>query len=92
MVLLCRHHHRLVHEGGFSCERTDDGRTVFRSRGGEHLDPAPTLSGTPDDDALGLWFGREFFDFDVDGETCTPRLHAGETMNWDLAVSHMFPR
>jgi hypothetical protein len=24
-VLLCRHHHRLVHEGGYALERTRDG-------------------------------------------------------------------
>ena len=25
LVLLCRHHHRLVHEGGFGCEKTASG-------------------------------------------------------------------
>jgi hypothetical protein len=25
-VQLCRHHHRLVHEGGFSCKKTPRGR------------------------------------------------------------------
>jgi len=27
-VLLCRHHHRLVHEGGFTLERARDGSIV----------------------------------------------------------------
>ncbi|MDZ7826631.1 MAG: DUF222 domain-containing protein [Gammaproteobacteria bacterium] len=30
LLLLCRHHHRLVHEEGFSCERAADGRIRFR--------------------------------------------------------------
>jgi hypothetical protein len=30
LVLLCGHHHRLVHEGGFSAVRTADGSLVFR--------------------------------------------------------------
>ena len=29
-TLLCRHHHRLVHEEGFGCERSADGAIVFR--------------------------------------------------------------
>ena len=29
LVLLCRHHHRLVHEGGFGCERSTTGELVF---------------------------------------------------------------
>jgi len=29
-VLLCRHHHRLVHEGGWSIESWGKGRRVFR--------------------------------------------------------------
>ncbi len=39
-VLLCRHHHRLVHEGGWKLEWWGPGRAVFRSpRGGVHFDP-----------------------------------------------------
>ncbi|MDJ0910575.1 MAG: DUF222 domain-containing protein, partial [Woeseiaceae bacterium] len=29
LVLLCRRHHRLVHEGGYGCERRADGEIVF---------------------------------------------------------------
>lgn len=41
LVLLCRHHHRLVHEGGFSLERGRLGRLVFRDPRGNRLEPAP---------------------------------------------------
>ena len=37
LLLLCRPHHRLVHEGGFSLELTD-GRPVFRRRDGSVLE------------------------------------------------------
>jgi hypothetical protein len=37
LVLLCRHHHRLVHEEGFGCERTDGGGVVFRHPSGRVL-------------------------------------------------------
>jgi hypothetical protein len=38
-VLLCRHHHRLVHEGGWKMDWWGEGRPVFFDpRGGVHYD------------------------------------------------------
>jgi Domain of unknown function (DUF222)/HNH endonuclease len=34
LVLLCWHHHRLVHEGGYTIENGDDGELRFRNRHG----------------------------------------------------------
>jgi Domain of unknown function (DUF222)/HNH endonuclease len=34
LVLLCRHHHRLIHEGGFRVERADHGAITFYDAGG----------------------------------------------------------
>ena len=46
-LLLCRHHHRLVHEGGWTVQWWGDGRAVFiDARGGTHFDgrwPPPEL-------------------------------------------------
>jgi hypothetical protein len=36
-LLLCRHHHRLVHEGGWSVERDPSGEVVFRDPRGSEL-------------------------------------------------------
>lgn len=53
-LLLCRHHHRLVHEGGWRVRWWGPGRPVFIDpRGGTHFDgrwnaPEPAKSGTPD--------------------------------------------
>ena len=42
-VLLCRHHHRLVHEGGWRVGWDREGRPVFVDpRGGEHYDARPS--------------------------------------------------
>lgn len=40
LVQLCRHHHRLVHEGGFSVSRRG-GKLVFRTPRGEMVAPVP---------------------------------------------------
>jgi Domain of unknown function (DUF222)/HNH endonuclease len=41
LVLLCRHHHRLVHEGGFSMERDRLGRRIFMRPDGLKLEQSP---------------------------------------------------
>ena len=38
LVLLCRHHHRLVHEGGFGCERDASGNIVFTDPAGMKIE------------------------------------------------------
>ncbi len=42
LVLLCRHHHRLVHEGGFAVSVDPDARRRFRDPSGADVVPAPT--------------------------------------------------
>jgi len=86
LVLLCRHHHRLVHEGGFACERLDDGALVFRDRNHARLDPSPPLPGAPGKDQLERWFDRAFFEARIDSESCVARWYAGDTMDWDQAL------
>jgi hypothetical protein len=41
LVLLCRRHHRLIHEGGFSVTGTANAELVFRNPRGERLSDAP---------------------------------------------------
>jgi hypothetical protein len=41
LVLLCRRHHRLVHEGAFSVARRPDGELVFRNPQGKRLVNSP---------------------------------------------------
>jgi hypothetical protein len=37
LITLCHFHHHLMHEGGFSVERTDDGLVVFREPDGSRI-------------------------------------------------------
>jgi hypothetical protein len=37
------------------------------------------------------WFERETRVNGIDSDTCVPDWYAGDTMDWDLAVGHLFP-
>lgn len=68
LVLLCRRHHRAVHEGGFAVHRTSDGQLAFVAPGGiaiPTVPPAqiptetlPPLPGVGND--LPVWDGTPF--------------------------------
>lgn len=42
LVLLCRHHHRLLHEGGYTLHAHPDGRLTFHRPDGRRIRPCPT--------------------------------------------------
>ncbi len=46
LVLLCRRHHRTVHEGGFRVERSRDGELRFFRPDGKEMPAAPGVRGT----------------------------------------------
>jgi len=89
LVLLCRHHHHLVHEGGFSCEKNGSGEVVFRD---QRRVPLATWAPQPRicDEDIKDWLDREFFDKGIDADTCRSQWYAGERMDWNLAVSNLF--
>jgi Domain of unknown function (DUF222)/HNH endonuclease len=47
LVLMCRHHHRLVHEGGARVERSAGRAPLFYARGGTPLVPPPPPASEP---------------------------------------------
>jgi hypothetical protein len=89
LVLLCRRHHHLVHEGGFSCEKNGSGEVVFRD---QRRVPLATWAPQPRicDEDIKDWLDREFFDKGIDADTCRSQWYAGERMDWNLAVSNLF--
>ena len=89
LVLLCRHHHHLIHEGGFGCEKTAAGELTFKDQRNMTL-PHWSLLPTVGDDDINDWLEREFFDRGIDAETCRTQWYAGERMDWKLAVGHLF--
>jgi hypothetical protein len=89
LVLLCRHHHHLVHEGGFACEKTKDGEVLFKDQRREPLPPWSALP-TIGNHEIDAWLDREFFEQGIDSNTCAAKWYAGDRMDWNLAVGHLF--
>jgi len=90
LVQLCRRHHRMVHEGGVSCERMPDGRIAFKDRWGLALSDAAVLPAIDNDREARAWLTARFSDLEIDEHSCVPKWYAGETIDWNRAVGNLF--
>ena len=91
LVLLCRHHHHLVHEGGFDCKKSADGEIYFTDQRKEALPSWAELPRLASEHDIEQWMDREFFEATAEGEGCAAQWYAGEQMDWNMAVSALFP-
>jgi hypothetical protein len=90
LVLLCRHHHHLVHEGGFACDTSASGEVYFKDQRQQTL---PTWSGLPkvaSEHDVQRWLDREFFETIAGNDGCNAKWYAGEQIDWQMAVSALF--
>jgi hypothetical protein len=85
LILLCRHHYRLIHEGGFSVRRLPDERLVFRDRRGERLENAP---GLPPGSSRELVARNRATGLDIDPETLL--TGTGERMDFPACVDAVY--
>jgi hypothetical protein len=76
LVLLCRHHHRLVHEGGFGVKRSADGVLRFTRPDGHAIVEHPQL---PD--------ARDVEGFHYQSIDAVDWIIPAGVMDLDLAVS-----
>ncbi|MCI0516676.1 MAG: HNH endonuclease, partial [Woeseiaceae bacterium] len=90
LVQLCRHHHRLVHEGGFACEKDANGRVTFRDTRQQVLGTYVLPTPLPDNATIEDWMVSHMQDIEIDDTTCVPNWRAGDKMDWNLAVGHLF--
>jgi hypothetical protein len=82
LVLLCRRHHRLVHEGGAAVRVLDDGAIVFADALGRRIVDAPSTRGSTD--AIVATHRAEGLRI---GPGTAPGRWAGEGLDLGLAVS-----
>ena len=85
LVLLCRHHHRLVHEGGFDCRRADSGEIFFVDQRERRLREYETSDPVSIEETL-AWMYRRFDKYRINSDTCAARWYAGDRMDWDHAM------
>jgi Domain of unknown function (DUF222)/HNH endonuclease len=88
LVQLCSYHHRLVHEGGFSVERTREHGLRFRRRDGRLIEPSKAA---PPAWGAGLEQQNRRRGLELDADTCRPRS-AGDRLDYGLAVELLFAR
>jgi Domain of unknown function (DUF222)/HNH endonuclease len=72
LVLLCRRHHRAVHEEGYQVQRLSDGELSFRRPDGEVVPEAPLQAPVPADAMGALRQANEALGLNVDARTSTP--------------------
>ena len=89
LVLLCRYHHRLVHEGGFDCRRSETGEIFFVDRRHRRLREYQTENPVSIEETL-AWMYRRFDK--IDSDACAAQWHAGDTIDWDHAMFVAFQR
>jgi hypothetical protein len=89
LALLCRRHHRAVHEEGYQVERAPDGELRFRRPDGRRLPEVPPPCAVSSDPVAVLRARHEAHGLHLDARTATPgwlgeRLDVG----WAIGVLH----
>jgi hypothetical protein len=72
LVLLCRHHHQLVHEGGYTVEASQTGGFIFHSPDGRALESSPRLPDVREGNTISLEVERanRQLGLHIDHNTC----------------------
>ncbi len=84
LVELCRHHHRLVHEGGVRIEGSADRSLVFRRPDGSVIPAAPASTDLGPQPIGAMRQAQAHLA--IDGDRCS-RGWRGETVDYDLALA-----
>jgi hypothetical protein len=84
LVLLCSHHHRLVHENGFGCAYVH-GEMLFTTPDGAVLPKAVALPGLDQLGESAQTFEDDLAEFAIHKDTCLPNYH-GDGMDYDMAL------
>src|SRR5216110_1016204 len=90
LAMLCRRHHRAVHEEGFQVERQADGELCFRRPDGRLLSESPPLPPVPADPVGTLRTRNDAEGIHIDALTSTPGW-LGERLDVGYAVDVLHP-
>jgi Domain of unknown function (DUF222)/HNH endonuclease len=88
LAMLCRRHHRAVHEEGFQVERQADGELVFRRPDGRPLPEVPATPAVPAAPCDTLRASHEALD--IHARTAMPGW-SGERLDVGYAISVLHP-
>jgi hypothetical protein len=91
LAMLCRRHHRSVHEEGYQVERLPDGALRFRRPSGVPLPDVPSPPAVPDDPARALRERNRAQGVDPTSRSLRP-LWLGERLDLGWAISVLHPR
>ena len=91
LLLLCRFHHRQVHEGGFGVRAEEEGRGfVFTRPDGQVLARGPALAVAPDGDEH-IRAANDDAGLDIDAQTGVTRWY-GEALDYSIALGVLAAR
>jgi 5-methylcytosine-specific restriction endonuclease McrA len=89
LALLCRRHHRAVHEEGYQVTRLPDGALQFRRPNGHPLPEVPSPAPVPDDPVRALRARHDSQGLRVHARTgCPSWLGEGLNVGWAIDVLH----
>jgi len=91
LAMLCRRHHRAVHEEGYQVERRPDGDLQFRRPDGRPLLDVPPPPVVPDDPVQALRATNEAAGLRLHSRTATPGW-LGEPLDVGWAIDVLHPR
>ena len=91
LAMLCRRHHRAVHEEGYQVERQSNGDLQFRRPDGRLLPVLPPPSAVPDDPVKALRARNEAAGLELHAQTTRPGW-LWERLNVGYAIDVLHPR
>ena len=91
LAMLCRRHHRAVHEEGFEVERRADGELCFRRPDGRPLPDVPSPAAVPANPTDTLQVQNDAAGLRINAHTAMPGWQ-GERLDVGYAISVLHPR
>ena len=91
LAQLCRTHHRLIHEGGFTVERTKSRELLFRRPHGVVIEPAPKRQRNVSDAIKSIRVKNDSEGLDITPDTGVTKWD-GVPMDYHMAVDELLIR